>query len=77
MKYTQYTGIPIWVAWCCLPREDHYIPVGSGVNGIVFAPQVVCRIMYLHCLDRVDGVVRNDDRVAFLVRKGVVAITNI
>ena len=33
--------------------------------------------MYLHGLNRIDGIVRNDDHFAFLVRECVVTMINI
>jgi hypothetical protein len=51
--------------------------VSPGVDSVIFAPQVVCRIVHLHCLHRVDRIVRNYDSVAFLVREGMITIANI
>jgi hypothetical protein len=51
--------------------------VASGVDSVIFSPEVVGGIMYLHCLNRVDSVVGYDDGVALLVREAVVTMANI
>jgi hypothetical protein len=49
----------------------------SGVDSVVLAPEVVYSVIYLHGLDGVNNVVRNNDRVVLLVCECVIAITDI
>lgn len=49
----------------------------SRIDYVVLALHVVCSIMHLHSLDRVDGVVRDDDRVSLLICEGMVAVTDV
>jgi hypothetical protein len=51
--------------------------VGSGVDGVVFATQVIGRVVHLHGLHPVNCVIRNDNRVAFHIREDVVAMANV
>lgn len=74
---SQHTGIPIWVVRCSLSREYHDVAMCSGVDCVVLAPHVICSVMYLHRLNSVDCVVRNNDRVSLFVREHVVAVADI
>lgn len=75
--YTQYAGIPVWMARRRLPRNHHNVSMRPRVDGVVFASEVIRGVMNLHRLDRVDSVVGNDYRVVFFVGEYVVAIRNI
>jgi hypothetical protein len=51
--------------------------VGSGSDGVIFSSEIVGDIMYLHGLNRVNDIVRDDNGVVFLIRKSVVAMANV
>jgi len=73
----QYPGIPVGVARGCLARKHHNISVRSWVDCIIFAPQVVGRIVHLHSLNGIDCVIGNNDRISFLICECMVATANI
>jgi len=77
MVNTQYAGIPVWVGRCCLSWNHHNISMCSGVDSVMLTPEVVCSVIYLHGLDEVNNVVRNNDWVVLLVCECVITITDI
>jgi hypothetical protein len=62
---TQYPCIPVWVIGYQLPRKHHNISTSSGVDGVVLAPKVIGSVIYLHGVDRVYRIVRNDYCIVF------------
>ena len=76
MEDSDYVRIPERLRiWTCFWGLDHYIWVGTWLDGVAVPSHVICCIVYLQCLTAKDLFASDKDSVPIFIRERAVSVT--